>query len=124
MPLVRVDMHRTLADKREELSAAIHAGLVEGLDMPADDLFQVFRLHDPGELVYTRTFPDADRTDIIYIQILLARMYTADDKQRMYAAVVRQLRGIGIKVDNVLIACTENGGEDWHAPTRADAGAA
>lgn len=62
--------------------------------MPADDLFQIFRLHDPGELVYTKTFPNADRTDIVFIQ------------------------AVGIKQDNVLIAVTENEGSDWFAPEK------
>jgi len=94
MPLVRVDMHTSLAPQQAQPSAAIHKGLVAGLEMPADDLFQIFRLHDPGELVYTKTFPNADRTDTVFI------------------------RAVGIKQDNVLIAVTENEGSDWFAPEK------
>jgi hypothetical protein len=122
MPLVRVDMHTTLAPKKDAISAAIHRGLVEGLPMPADDLFQIFRLHEPGDLVYTTTFPDAERTDIVYIQILLANIYTAEDKDRMYTRVVAELKAAGIKQDNVLIALTENAGSDWHAPAKDPVG--
>lgn len=118
MPLVRIDMHASLADKQEAISRAVHDGLVSGLPMPADDLFQVFRLHQPGELVYTTTFPDAARTDILYVQILLANIYQPDDKQRMYDAVVGNLVEAGIKPDNVLIALTENAGADWFAPSK------
>ncbi|WP_022901263.1 tautomerase family protein [Humibacter albus] len=118
MPLVRVDLHASLADSRAEISRAIHDGLVSGLPMPADDLFQIFRLHEPGDLVYTTTFPDAARTDIVYIQILLANIYQPEDKQRMYDAVVGNLVEVGIKPDNVLIALTENAGSDWFAPSK------
>ena len=118
MPLVRVDMHTSLAPQQAQLSAAIHQGLVDGLEMPVDDLFQIFRLHDLGELVYTKTFPNADRTDIVFIQILLARIYSAADKQRMYRHVVDELKAAGIKQDNVLIAVTENEGSDWFAPEK------
>jgi hypothetical protein len=118
MPLVRVDLHSDLADKREALSRAIHDGLVTGLPMPADDLFQIFRLHEKGDLIYTPTFPDAVRTDIVYIQILLANIYQPEDKQRMYDAVVGNIVGIGIKPDDVLIALTENAGSDWFAPSK------
>jgi len=118
MPLVRVDMHASLADKREQLSSAIHNGLVEGLAMPADDLFQIFRLHEQGDLIYTTTFPNAERTDIVYIQILLARLYGPEEKKRMYQTVTRNIAGIGIKPDNILIAVTENGGDDWFAPAK------
>jgi hypothetical protein len=118
MPLVRVDLHTSLAPRQADLSAAIHKGLVDGLEMPADDLFQIFRLHEPGELVYTKTFPNADRTDIVFIQILMSRIYSADDKQRMYRHVVDEIKAIGIKQDNVLIAVTENGVGDWFAPEK------
>lgn len=116
MPLVRVDMHTSLAPLQEKLSAAIHEGLVHGLKMPADDLFQIFRLHEPGDLVYTKTFPNAERTDIVFIQFLLANLYGPEEKKRMYEAVTSRLVGAGIKQDNILIAVTENGGDDWHAP--------
>jgi len=63
-----------------------------------------------------KTFPNADRTDIIFIQILLARIYSAQDKQRMYRHVVDELKAVDIKPDNVLIAVTENEGSGWFAP--------
>ena len=118
MPLVRVDMHNTLASKREEISAAIHKGLVEGLPMSPDDLFQIFRTHELGELVYAKTFPHAERTDIIYIQILLAKIYQPEDKQRMYRRVLDELKAVGIKPYDILIALTENAGSDWFAPEK------
>lgn len=121
MPLVRVDMHDTLAGKRQEMSAAIHRGLVAGLEMTPDDLFQLFRLHPQGDLFYTTAFPNADRTDIVYIQILLARIYTPEIKQRACRAIVDELARVGIKRDNVLIALTENDGSDWYAPEKDEA---
>jgi hypothetical protein len=72
--------------------------------------------HELGELVYTKTFPHAERTDIIYIQILLAKIYQVEDKQRMCSHVVDELKAVGIKQDNILIALTENEGSDWFAP--------
>jgi hypothetical protein len=124
MPLVRIDMHSALADQRAAFSAAINKGLVEGLEMPADDLFQIFRLHDEGDLVYSPTFTDAERTDIIYLQILLYKMYTPEIKQRACRRVVDELVLLGVKPDNVLIALTENSDGDWYAPTVATHSAA
>jgi len=118
MPLVRIDMHSALATEQARFSAAIHRGLVAGLQMPADDLFQIFTLHELGDLVYTRIFPDAERSDIIFIQILLARIYSHEEKQRMYSHLVEELKGVGVKPDNLLIALTENDGVDWFAPAK------
>ena len=78
MPHARIDMHETLRPKMAEMSAAILKGMVDGLDMPADDLFQIFRLHAPGELVFSPTHPNADRTDIIFIEILSSPNYSAE----------------------------------------------
>jgi hypothetical protein len=118
MPLVRVDMHTPLADLRPDMSSAIHSALVDGWEMPADDLFQIFRLHDEGDLFYSRTFPDAERTDIVFIQILAFTGYSPEVKQRGAALVVENLVALGIKRDNILIALSENGDGDWLAPSK------
>lgn len=118
MPLVSVDMHRHLADRREEISAAIHAGLVEGWDFPPDDLFQIFRLHDQGDLFYSRTFPDADRSDIVFVQVLAYTGYSPEVKRRGARLVVDRLAELGLRRDDILVALTENGDGDWYAPGR------
>tara|TARA_R110002020_G_scaffold57274_8_gene157832 strand:+ start:3500 stop:3868 length:369 start_codon:yes stop_codon:yes gene_type:complete len=118
MPLVRVDLHNHLADLRPKLSEAIHSALIDGWEMPADDLFQIFRLHDEGDLFYSRTFPDAARTDIVFIQILAYNGYSPEVKQRGANLIVDRLEALGIKRDNILIALSENGDGDWLAPSK------
>ena len=119
MPHVRIDMHRALAPRMSQISDAVHAGLVSGLDMTPDDLFQVFRLHDEGELVYSRTFPDADRSDIVFIEILASPGYTDEQKQRGMAAVADRVAEVGIPKDHLLLVLVETApGVAWHAPSR------
>jgi hypothetical protein len=118
MPLVRIDMHDHLRDLRPRMSEAVHSALVDGWEMPADDLFQVFTLHAPGDLFYSRTFPDADRTDIVFVQILAFTGYSAEVKQRGAGLVVDRLAALGIKPDDVLVALSENGDGDWLAPSK------
>jgi len=118
MPLVRIDMHDHLADLRPAMSEAVHSALVEGWEMPADDLFQIFRLHEQGDLFYSRTFPDADRSDIVFVQILVYTGYSPEVKQRGAALVVEKLATLGIKRDDILIALSENGDGDWLAPSK------
>lgn len=119
MPNVRVDMHSALRPRMKEISAAIHEGLVTGLGMTPEDLFQIFRLHEPGELVYTTTFPNADRTDIIFIEVLASRGYTDQEKALGLAAIVNEVEKLGIKRDNLLLMVTETGPSDWYAPEKA-----
>ena len=119
MPHVRIDMHRELEPRMSQISDAVHAGLVSGLDMTPEDLFQVFRLHDEGELVYSRTFPDADRTDIVFIEIVASPGYTDEQKQSGMAAVADEVAKVGIKKDNLLLVLVETGpGAAWYAPAK------
>jgi hypothetical protein len=100
-----------------EMSAAILKGMVDGFDMPEDDLFQIFRLHEPGELVYSRTHPQANRTDIVFVEILGSARYSDDGMQRGLAAIADELTKIGLKRDNVILMVTE--AKAWHAPAEA-----
>lgn len=118
MPLVCIDMHEPLAHLRPRMSEAIHSALVDGWGMPADDLFQIFRLHVEGDLFYSRTYPDADRTDIVFVQILAYTGYSPEIKQKGAALIVERLAKLGIKQDNILIALSENADGDWLAPSK------
>jgi hypothetical protein len=119
MPLIRIDMHNALADKRSDISTAVHSALVDAWTMPADDLFQIFQLHDEGDLIYSRSYPDAARTDIVFIQILAFTGYTPELKQAGAELLADRVAALGIKRDNILIAINENGDGDWLAPSQA-----
>lgn len=122
MPHIRIDMHRSHAPRMTEISTALHNSLVEGLDMPADDLFQIIHLHDAGELVFSRSFPEAERDDIIFIQVLASLGYSPELKQRMYRSMVENMVALGIPQDVLLISIVEIDGEhNWHSPAKASA---
>jgi hypothetical protein len=109
-------MHRRHADRRPEISGAIHDALVAGWGIPADDLFHLFRLHDDGDLVFSRTYPDADRKDILYVQILAFAGASAEVKQKGATLIADNLHGLGLERDELLVAISENGDGDWFAP--------
>ena len=67
MPLVRIDMHRRSPTCARRSAAPSTTRSSDGWGMPADDLFHIFQLHDHGDLLFSRTFPDADRTDIVFV---------------------------------------------------------
>ena len=116
MPMVQVDLRRDVfQEKGKAISEAIHAGLVEGLDMPADDLFQVFRPHDDGELVFSPDYGGADRKDLILLRITMAHMFPVDTKRRMYKALVQHLEQVGVRHDDILVCVVDVGFDDWYA---------
>jgi hypothetical protein len=116
MPHARIDMHRTLQPMMADISAAILRGMVTGFEMPADDLFQIFRLHDSGELVFSPTFPNHDRDDIIFIDLLANVGYSDDVKQHTMSAIADEIAALGIKRENLLLVVNEvHGGANWYA---------
>lgn len=115
MPHARVDLHRDLRPRLADLSRAILTGMVKGLEMPEEDLFQSFRLHDPGELVYSPTFPNQQRDDIIFVEVVAQVGYTDAQKQAGMAAVADEIAALGIKRDNVLCVFLEVHGAAWYA---------
>jgi hypothetical protein len=120
MPHARIDMYRTLQPKMADISAAILRGMVTGFAMPADDLFQIFRLHDEGELVYSPTFPNQQRDDIVFIELVASRGYTDEQKQAAMEAIVDEVSALDIKRDNLLLVINEVGqNATWYAPEPA-----
>lgn len=120
MPLIQIDMNSALAEGRRQISEAVHSALVEAWEIPADDLFQIFHLHQTGDLVFSPTYPSANRSDILFVQILAFNGYSPEVKQRGARLVVDRLSSIGIKRDEILIAISENGDGDWFDPSEDD----
>jgi len=115
LPHARVDLHRVHQPRLKEFSRAILTGMVRGLEMPEDDLFQSFRLHDPGELVYSPTFPNQQRDDIILVEIVAQVGYSDEQKQACMAAISDEIADLGIKRDDVLCVFVEVHGAAWYA---------
>ena len=116
MPHARVDLHETYRDRLPELSAAILKGMVKGFDMPATDLFHIFRLHQKGELVFGTAYPEPNREDIIFIEILASVGYGTAMKHQALVAIADEIESIGIPRDNLLLHVIEVPAGDWYSP--------
>lgn len=114
MPHVRVDLDRVHEPRLAEYSRAILAGMVRGLEMPEYDLFQTFRLHGPGELYFDRTFPNVQRDDIVFIELVAQVGYTDGQKQAGMSAIADELEALGIRRDNVMCVFLEVHGAAWY----------
>ncbi len=118
MPLIQIDLPRDLYDaKHAEISREIHQAQIEALEIPADDLFQVFRPHDAGELKFDPTYNDVDRQNLIVIHITMVHRYSVAIKTGLYRAIIEHLEPLGIRREDIQIAVVENGYEDWYAGT-------
>lgn len=116
MPLIQVDLERELFDSsKDELSKAIHDAQIEVLGAPEDDLFQVYRPHQPGEFVFSPSFGGVDRRQLVLIRITMVHMHPVAIKQRLYQVMTDKLAAVGVRPHDVLICIVENGFEDWFA---------
>jgi hypothetical protein len=118
MPLIQIDLDRELYEqKHEELSREIHQAQIDALGVPADDLFQVFRPHEPGELKFDPTYGGVDRRSLVLIRITMVHMYSVATKGKLYRAIVERFGALGVRSEDILISVVENGFEDWYAGT-------
>jgi hypothetical protein len=116
VPLIQIDVDSELFDSLgDKLSAAVHQAQIDALDIPSDDLFQVFTPHGPGELRFDSEYGGVDRHRLILIRITMVHMYSVATKQRLYRSIVKRFGEVGVRAEDIMIAVVENGFEDWYA---------
>src|SRR3954447_14245281 len=116
MPLIQIDLDRDLFDSvGDRLSKAVHQAQLDALDIPADDLFQVFTPHGPGELRFDPGYNGVDRQRLLLLRITMVHMYPIATKQRLFRAIVERFAEAGVRGEDILISVVENGVEDWYA---------
>jgi hypothetical protein len=116
VPLIQVHLARETFDAHhEKIGHAIHDAQIAALGIPADDRFQIFQPHGPGELKFDRGYNDVDRRNLLVIRVIAVHMYPVATKRSFFQAVVDRLVPLGIRPEDVLISLTENGFEDWYA---------
>jgi 4-oxalocrotonate tautomerase len=65
---------------------AIHQALVECLNVPERDRFQIITEHSAGRLLYDSGYLGIERTDgIVFVQVFLSAGRTTEQKKAFYA---------------------------------------
>jgi phenylpyruvate tautomerase PptA (4-oxalocrotonate tautomerase family) len=116
MPMVAIDLlEGRPASEIDEIADAVHQAMVEHLDVPSRDRFQIITQHAPGTLRFDRSYLDIGRSDaFVLIRVTLSAGRSTEAKQAFYASVARRLADRpGMPVEDVAIALVENTREDW-----------
>jgi phenylpyruvate tautomerase PptA (4-oxalocrotonate tautomerase family) len=116
VPLVRVSLRKGKPPAYlAAVGEAIHAAMVETINVPADDRFQIFSEHTPEGLVSDAGYLGISRTDdIVVIQITLNAGRTLDQKRALYRALADRLaRDPGIRKQDLLVSLVEVPKENW-----------
>jgi phenylpyruvate tautomerase PptA (4-oxalocrotonate tautomerase family) len=116
MPLVRISVGAGQpAERRRAIADAIHQGLIETLDVPADDRFQIVTEHAGDALIYDRHYLGIERSDdIVFVQIALRRGRSVAMKRALYRRVAERVHeAAGVRLQDVFITLAENDLVDW-----------
>ncbi len=116
MPLVRIDLRAgKSAEYRRALGNAVHQAMIDTINIPEADRFQIINEHAKDGLMYDAKYLDIERTDdIIIIQITLNAGRIPAQKTALYKKVVELLvEKIGVRPQNVLINLVEVTVDNW-----------
>jgi hypothetical protein len=94
MPLVRISLHAGKpANYRRAVGDAVHRALVEAVNVPPGDRFQIITEHDADGLIVSPDYLGIERTGgIVMIQTAFNAGRTVGQKRALYAKIAARLR--------------------------------
>ncbi len=116
MPFVRISLMKGRSEGfGNKVGDIVHQAMVETINVPVQDRFQVISEHEKNDLIYDPSYLDIRRTDdVIFIQITLNEGRTIELKQAFYRMVAERLsRQLGVRGEDVLINLVEVRKENW-----------
>jgi len=115
MPLVRISLVKGKpAAYRRKVGDAIHRALIDTLDVPEADRFQLLTEHEPGDLVYDPGYLGIVRTsDIVIVQITISAGRTLEKKRALFRRIADNLAALGLRREDAWINLVEVAKENW-----------
>jgi phenylpyruvate tautomerase PptA (4-oxalocrotonate tautomerase family) len=116
MPLVRIDLIRgKSAEYRRTLGNIVYKALIDVINIPEDDKFQVITEHAPEELNVADSYlGNRYSSDVILIQITLSAGRPIEIKKAFYRRVVDDIhKQLKMRPEDVVINLVEVGRENW-----------
>ena len=116
MPMVRISLleGRSAAD-RAAIGDAVHQAMVETINVPADDRFQVITEHPKAALIWDAKYLGIARGEgFVLIQITLNQGRTLEMKRALYKRIAERLAASpGIRKEDVMVNLVEVPKENW-----------
>ena len=117
MPFLRIDALRADQATLGGLGRAVHEALIDAMDIPVDDPFQVLASHDrtTGTFRYDPDYLSVHRDDgIVYVDITMRSGRTDEQKKTLYAKIAELAgRYTDTEPRNVFVTIHENQFADW-----------
>ncbi|HEV7522463.1 MAG TPA: tautomerase family protein [Candidatus Angelobacter sp.] len=116
MPLVRISLMAGKPESyRQKISDVVHRAMVETVNVPAQDRFQIITEHSKSDFIYDAQYLNIPRTDdLVIIQITLNAGRTTELKKALYRRIADLLnQEAGIRKEDVFINLVEVTKENW-----------
>jgi 4-oxalocrotonate tautomerase len=116
MPLVRISLRQGKSEQyRRALADGVHQAMIDAIDAPAQDRFQIITEHSPNDLIYDPSYLGIDRSDdIVMVQITLSAGRKPPQKGKLYRRIVELLaKNPGVRPQDVMINLVETAWENW-----------
>ncbi|MGA2347159.1 MAG: tautomerase family protein [Candidatus Sulfotelmatobacter sp.] len=116
MPLVRISLQEGKSEQyRRALGDGVHQALVEAIDAPPQDRFQIVTQHTANDLIYDPTYLGVDRSDnIVVVQITLSAGRKPGQKRKLFQRMAEILaKNPGLRPQDLMINLVETAWENW-----------
>jgi phenylpyruvate tautomerase PptA (4-oxalocrotonate tautomerase family) len=116
MPLVRISLREGKSQEyRRALADGVHQAMVEAIDAPPQDRFQIVTEHSATDLIYDPAYLGIERSDdIVMVQISLSFGRKPAQKRKLYQRIVEILgKNPGVRPQDVVINLVETAWENW-----------
>jgi 4-oxalocrotonate tautomerase len=116
MPLVRISLRSGKPEAhRTAIGDAVHRAMVETINVPAQDRFQIITEHDAAGLLYDPSYLGIARSDdLVIVQITLNSGRTTEMKKALYARIAELVAiSPGVRRQDVLVSLVEVPKENW-----------
>jgi 4-oxalocrotonate tautomerase len=116
MPLVRIALREGKSEQfRKAVADGVHQAMVEAIDAPAQDRFQIVTEHSANGLIYDPSYLGIERgDDIVIVQITLSTGRKLAQKRKLYQRMSEILaKNAGLRPQDLMINLVEVAWENW-----------
>ena len=116
MPLVRISLRGGKSEQyRRALADGVHQAMVEAIDAPEQDRFQIVTEHSANDLIYDPNFFGIERgDDIVIVQITLSAGRKPPQKRKLFQRMAEILsKNPGLRPQDLMINLVEVVWENW-----------
>jgi 4-oxalocrotonate tautomerase len=116
MPLVRISLREGKSEQyRRALGEAVHQAMVEAIDAPPQDRFQIITEHSATDLIYDPSYLGVERSDnIVMVQITLSAGRKPGQKRKLFQRMAEIMaKNPGLRPQDLMISLVEVAWENW-----------